>query len=309
MVAYVVVIGSAGIDIQAKPSGELRYDTSNFGAVRNAVGGVARNIAENLGKLEIDTYLLTAVGKDMSGTRVIRRSRSGGVDCAHVLRVPGTRTPNFVSILSDDDSVLMTITDIDAMKHVDADYLLAHESLIAHADMVVIDCTLDDATMSAIFDIAEHHDVRVCADPTSPTLADRLCPYLPQLYMIAPNAAETSALCGLEAPAHDRDTALEAARSLVTMGVEIAVVTMGEQGVAYADSNGSGFIRAIHTKVIDSTGAGDAFSAAVIFGLLNEVPVDEAMRLGMTAASLTISSTETVVPDLSQELLYSKLVV
>jgi hypothetical protein len=48
-------------------------------------------------------------------------------------------------------------------------------------------------------------------------------------------------------------------------------------------------------------------SGAVIFGLLNDVPVDEAMRLGVTAASLTLQSTRTVLPKLSQELLYSKL--
>ena len=93
------------------------------------------------------------------------------------------------------------------------------------------------------------------------------------------------------------------------MGGAIAVVTLGEQGVAYADGSGGGFIRAMRSQIVDSTGAGDAFSAAVIFGLLNEVTVDEAMRLGMTAASLTLQSRETVLPDLSQELLYDKLVV
>lgn len=48
-------------------------------------------------------------------------------------------------------------------------------------------------------------------------------------------------------------------------------------------------------------------TAAIIFGLLNEVPVDEAMRLGITAASLTLQTVETVVPSLNQELLYNRL--
>jgi pseudouridine kinase len=142
-----------------------------------------------------------------------------------------------------------------------------------------------------------------------PTLAVRLVDFLPSLYLVAPNAAETTALCGLPDPAQNREAAIDAARQLVSMGVKIAVVTLGEQGVAYADGSGGGFIRAVRTQVVDPTGAGDAFTAAVIFGLLNEVTVDEAMRLGMTAASLTLQSRDTVLPQLSQELLYDKLVV
>jgi pseudouridine kinase len=151
--------------------------------------------------------------------------------------------------------------------------------------------------------------VRVCADPTTPALAVKLCQYIDQLYMVSPNAAETTVLCGLADPAHDYDTAINAARHLVGLGAKIGVVTLAEQGLAYADGSGGGFIRAINTHVVDSTGAGDAFAGAVIFGLLNDVPVDEAMRLGVTAASLTLQSRQTVLPTLSQELLYDKLAI
>lgn len=50
-----------------------------------------------------------------------------------------------------------------------------------------------------------------------------------------------------------------------------------------------------------------ALSGAVIFGILNDVPIDEAMRLGVTAASLTLESEDTVLQSLSQELLYDEL--
>ena len=66
--------------------------------------------------------------------------------------------------------------------------------------------------------------------------------------MVAPNAAETTALCGLPNPATTRDNAIDAARQLVSMGVEIAVITLGAQGVAYADGSGGGFIRAVQHR-------------------------------------------------------------
>ncbi|HVU10644.1 MAG TPA: PfkB family carbohydrate kinase [Phototrophicaceae bacterium] len=306
---HVLVIGSAATNITALAPEPLLWDSANLGEVHNSVGGVARNIAENLARLEVETLLLTAVGRDVPGRRVIRQSKDRGVNCQHVRAVRDARTCTVVSVLKNETAPLLSISDFAAMEYVDSDYLWKHEPLFEQADMIVIDTTLSERALSTLFELVDRYNVRVCADPTSPTLAGRLCDYLPMLYMVAPNAAETTALCGLPDPAQTRESAIDAARHLVSLGVEIAVVTLGAQGVAYADGSGAGFIRAVNTKVVDATGAGDAFSAAVIFGLLNGVQIDEAMRLGMTAAALTLQSTETVLPELSQELLYDKLVV
>lgn len=305
--AYVLVIGSAGIDVKGRPAGQLAWEVPNPGQVRNSVGGVARNIAENLARLEVETVLLTAVGKDAAGRRVLRKSADAGVDTTHVRVVPQARTGTYLALLKPGGDLLVAVSDFQVINMIDSDYLLEHEALFAGAAMVVIDATLAPATLETVFELAERHKVRVCADPTTPAFAGRLCAHIDQIYMICPNAAETTALCGLDDPAHDHETAINTARHLVGLGVEIAVVTLGEKGLAYADSSGGGFIGSISTRVADPTGAGDAFTAAVIFGLLNEVAVDEAMRLGVTAASLTLQSRHTVLPTLSQEKLYDQL--
>jgi pseudouridine kinase len=307
---YVLVIGSSGLDIKGRfAQDDVRWETANLGRVRNAVGGVARNIAENLSRLEIPTVLLTAVGDDVEGRRVLEHNQARGIDCTYARVVSEARTSTYLALLKPDGDVLVAISDFDIMQWVDVEYLRAQEDLLADADMVVIDATLSPEVLAVIFELADRHHVRICADPTTPSLAGRLCAYIPQLHLVVPNAAETAALCGLANPAHDRDSAISAARQLVSLGAYIAVVTLGEQGLAYADGSGGGFIRAVHTNVVDATGAGDALSGAVIFGLLNDVPLDEAMRLGVTAASLTLQTTETVVPELTQELLYDRLMV
>ncbi len=83
---------------------------------------------------------------------------------------------------------------------------------------------------------------------------------------------------------------------------------MGEMGLAIRTQR----VRAIpgaHTQVSVRTGVGDALTAAVIFGLLNEMPTDEALRLGIAAAALTLRTRESVHPDLSLDLLYDQLIV
>ena len=125
--------------------------------------------------------------------------------------------------------------------------------------------------------------------------------------MITPNEAEASALCPHPVPHADREQALDAARHLVSQGVEAAVVTMAEFGVAYATAQTSGHIPAVKTEILDPTGAGDALVAAILFALQNSIPIDEAVRLGASAAALTLRTSGSVVPDLSIERLYDQL--
>ncbi|MFW5691442.1 MAG: carbohydrate kinase family protein [Chloroflexota bacterium] len=303
---HVLVIGSAGIDIKGRPPSDLTPGIPNLGMVQNSVGGVARNIAENLARLEVPVTLISAVGRDVEGARVLRVCERAGVDVRAMRRVPGLRTGTYMALLHPDGQLNVAISDFDIIRTVDTKYILQHEALFDDALMVVVDATLEPDVLVTICDLATQRNIPIAADPTNPMLAGRLCPLLNMLYLIVPNASETGALCGLS-DADDRDSALETARALVAKGVKIAVVTLGPDGLVYAHGGGVGYVRAIQTRVVDATGAGDAFTGAMLFGVLNDVPLDEAMRLGATAASLTLRSRNTVLPNLSQELLYDEL--
>jgi pseudouridine kinase len=88
-----------------------------------------------------------------------------------------------------------------------------------------------------------------------------------------------------------------------------AFVTLAEFGLCYATSETSGHLPAIRTSVADPTGAGDALVAAVIYALMNNIEIDDAARLGISAATLALKYAGTVYPDLSLEKLYNELAV
>ncbi len=304
---HVLVIGGAGLDAKGRPHTPLTPASSTPGHVRFSFGGVARNIAENLARLEVPTVLLTALGDDAPGRLILDHNQSAGIDMSHALIIPGARSSSYLAAMDHNGDLALAISDYSLVAQITPEALLDRESLFADATLIALDCNLSEAALATIFDMAEAHQVRVCADPTSVPLAGKLVAYLDRLFMVAPNADETSELCGMAAV--DMESAVEAARFLIGKGVEIAIVTLGELGLAYADANGGGHIPAVRSGVTDTTGAGDALTAGVIFGLLNDIPVDEALRLGVSAATLTIHSTESVVPELSQELLYDGLVI
>jgi pseudouridine kinase len=306
---HVLVIGSAGIDVIGRPDHTLISGASIPGRIRSSVGGVARNIAENLARLEVPTILLSAVGDDAPGERVRHRCEEAGIDISRVQVLPEKRTGHYMATLTTEGQLDNAISDYDIAHAINARYLRQHEDVLKTAELVIIDANLDDAALKTLFKLAAKHQVPICADPTAPSLAGRLRPYLNQIYMLTPNLKEAGVLCGQTVLEHAPETALDIAQFLLERGIRITVVTLGVNGLAYASGSDRSLIPAIRTEVQDETGAGDALTAGVIFGLLNEVPLDEALRLGVSAASLTLRSHETVRKDLSQELLYDQLII
>ncbi len=305
----VLVIGASGIDIKGRPNDPLQMGQSNLGVVRNSVGGVARNIAENLARLEVPTILLSAVGQDHPGDYVLSYTESAGVDMSYVLRLPDVHTGSYMAVLDQAGQLVVSVSEYDIVNAISPAYLQKHRALFAATSMIVVDANLPPRTLESVFLWAKRYDVPVCADPTSQALTPRLIKHLPDLYMIAPDALEAATLCGHPAPPESSESAIETAQCVVSHGVKIAIVTLAEQGLAYADGSSAGHIPSLHSSVVDTTGVGDALTAAVIFGLLNDMPLDEAVRLGVAAAALTLRTRETVALDLSLDQLYDDLVV
>ena len=304
--SHLLIIGAASLDTKGRAGQAIQTGTSTPGAIRISVGGVGRNIAENLARLGEPVVLLSAVGDDGSGQRILRQAAECGIDVSHVLVDGSHRTAAYLAVLDDTGNLVMSIDDMSINRDlITPDFVYRRRALFRDACMIVLDANLSPATLDTIFRLARKYEVPVCADPTTATLAPQLCPYLPDLLLVTPNGAEAEALCGIQVTG--RESGLEAAQKLVGLGVQIAIVTLGATGLVYATSQESGHVPAIECEVVDFTGAGDALTAAVVFGLLNDFAMDEAVRLGTSAAALTLQSRETVCPTLSLEQLYNQL--
>jgi pseudouridine kinase len=303
----IVVVGNAGMDIVGRPWAPLVLGSSAPGEVRLSPGGVARNVAENLARLGSPVTLVTAVGDDVGGQRILESAGEVGIDVGLCRTIPGARTGTYLALLTHEGMLHVALDDMGLSQAIGPEIFNDNPSVIQEAAAVFLDGNVPARTIVEILELAAPAGVPVAADPTSVSLAPRWHGFLKDLWLITPNEAEAAALCPHPVPHADRDRALDAARHLVGEGVEMALVTMAEFGVGYASSETSGHVPAVQTDVVDPTGAGDALTAAVIFALLNGIPLDESVRLGASAASLTLRTQGSVVPDLSLERLYDEL--
>jgi pseudouridine kinase len=304
----VLVIGAAGIDIVGRAAAPLKPATSNPGYLRLSHGGVARNVAENLVHLGTDTILMTAVGDDPQGQQLLDRVEAEGVDISPSIIDPERQTGAYLAVLGSEGNLAYGLDDMGVIGAITAEAVQAQSGLFEQASVLVLDCNLPPDTLAAAFDLAEASNLPVAIDPTSSTLAHRVQPHLDGIWLLSPNEPEAEELCPMQIPHADEARAIEAARHLTGLGIDMVMITRAEFGVGYATSEGSGHVPAVKTEISDPTGAGDALLATVIFALMNEIPPDESVRLGVTAASLTLRSHDSVVPNLSLEMLYDQFI-
>jgi pseudouridine kinase len=305
----ILLLGSSGQDIIGRLEADLQPGTSNPARIRTSYGGVARNVAENLARLGQPVKLVSVVGRDRPGNELLEYTAAAGVDVSAVLRTDLYPTGFYMGVLDPRARLRFAVDDMRVMSELTPEYIQQNQALFESASLVFVDGNLSEESLRAAVSLARKAKIPICADPASSVLAERLKPLLGKLHLITPNVAEAAILTGQAFEASDPQAALEDARALLNAGVEIALIALAEFGVVYATSETSGHVPAIQTPILDPTGAGDALTATVLFGLVNEMDLDDAVRLGVSAASLTLRHSGTVYPELTLEKLYEQLVI
>ncbi len=120
---YVTVIGGANIDIQGFPYGKLNLNDSNPGKVKISLGGVGRNIAENLVKMDIDTKLVTVIGDDPYGKKILEECKMAKIDMDDSLVIKNRFSSVYLSILDEEGDMKSAVSDMDIINEIDIDFI------------------------------------------------------------------------------------------------------------------------------------------------------------------------------------------
>lgn len=293
--AKVVVFGAANVDIGGFPDRALTAGDSNPGRVRLSMGGVGRNIACNAAALGLDVELVTALGGDTHGALLKEDcARFGvGLDCA--LTFPDEATSTYLFISDPRGDMVLAINDMAVQDRLRPEALEPALPLLEHCDVVAMDANLPEETIQYI---ARHTQAPLVADPVSAAKALRMKAALPFIDRLKPNRLEAEALTGIVI--RSKDHALTAAEALVNQGVRQVYLTLSGNGLCYADRNGARFVNGGASDIVNATGAGDAFSAALIWSAALGLSIEESARAGLAAGAIAVASRETVDPEMSE---------
>ena len=298
----IAVVGGANVDIGGFPAASLVAGDSNPGKVRLSAGGVGRNIAENAARMGLNVELVSAIGSDPNGRMLSEDCRAKGIGTQGCLIENDLSTSVYLFVVGQDGDMLYAINDMEIQARLTPEMLSSRLELLNQMDAVVIDANLPQ---ESILYLCQNLTVPIFADAVSAAKAGKLRAALPYIHCIKPNRMEAELLTGMQI--RDFVDAAEAARRMVEMGAGQVFLTMGDDGALCADAKQCVFLPCKVREVINATGAGDAFTAALVWAHCEGMGLKESGIAGMAAAQIAIASLETVSPQLSRASLLRKI--
>lgn len=293
----IAVVGSAILDVVARPTSGVERDSSNEGEVRLGAGGAGRNVAENLARLGCAVTLVTDLADDFAGRFLLDNIRGLGIE---VRRSRQGRSGVYLALLDRDGNLDRGFCST-GTEDVSPEEALAALPDLADFQAAVIDANLSEAAVAALAEQCRRLQVPFAAETVAHERARRVLPAIPGCVLIKPDRCEARTLTGL--PCGTGAEAAACARRLRAMGAGTAIVSLGADGFHFEHPGFSGCVAAAPARVADVTGAGDALFAAAFAALLKGLPPRLAAEAGRRAAALTVASPSAVSPEITPELL------
>jgi 2-dehydro-3-deoxygluconokinase len=287
----VVTLGETMVLLLAEQAGPMREATT----FRRYIAGAESNVAIGLRRLGHTAGWFSRVGDDEFGRAVVFRIRGEGVDTSHVMCDAGAATGLVIRERRDAGpieqiyyrrgSAASRLSPAD----LDADYIRGARFL----HLTGITPALSDSCRQTVFaaaEMARGAGVQVVLDPNyrsklwdPPEARVVLRSLVSQCDILLPGMDEAQLLTGLSDPEM-------AARELHGLGPRIVVVKLGAEGALALDANGQvSRAPALHLeRIVDPVGAGDAFAAGLLSGLLRDYTLQEALGLANRCGALAM---------------------
>lgn len=295
---YVCIVGGVNVDIQGFPKKSFRLKDSNPGKVKVSSGGVGRNIGENLARLGVETRLISVLGDDVYGKSIVDESRLIGLNMDDCLILKGQSTSTYLSILDEKGDMAAAISYMDIFNQMDTDFINSKAHVIENSKLCILDTNIPEELIRYI--LLNFKGKEFFLDTVSTAKSMKVKDLIGYFHTIKPNKIEAEILSGIKIK--DMDSLNRVGEYFLNKGVKRVFITLGEKGVYYNDGINFGLINGCsNVKVVNATGAGDAFMAAAVYGYLNGFDIDYCTRFSMGASILALSHEKTINPNMSVE--------
>jgi sugar/nucleoside kinase (ribokinase family) len=284
----VACVGTYIVDVLGRPVSELpqEHGSTFLEEIRMTPAGTAGGTSVDLARLGASVVAVGAIGRDAVGDFLVGALEAAGVDMVFLVRKDGVQTSASILPIPPDGSRLawhvpgansgFSLDDVpwDVLAECDAVHLGGLTRLPA----------IDGEPAGRILAHAREHGALTTADclgVRGEAAAAQIAETLPHVDIFMPNEGEALKVAG------DPDAA-SAARRFRELGARCVIVKRGPDGCLIVDDEGERAVPAMVAPVVDTTGCGDAFCAAVIAARCAGWPIDDAAELGCAAGALNL---------------------
>lgn len=280
---HVVVVGSINMDLVARVARLPRPgETLHGDQFLQCPGGKGANQAVAVARLGGRCSMVARVGDDVFGAELLGNLARSGVETRHIEPLAGCSSG--VALIGVDAAGQNAITIVaGANGRLTPEDIERQAELIAGADALLVQLEVPMSTVEAALAIAQRRGVRSVLDP-APAPESPLPPSCLNVDVISPNQSEAEVLTGVAV--RDPSSAHEAARRLRDLGAERVALKLGDQGAFWCDAETAIHVPTARVPVVDTTAAGDAFTAALTIALAEGREPASAVRFACAAGTL-----------------------
>jgi pseudouridine kinase len=293
---FVSMIGACNIDVAGIPFTKLIDKDSNPGRVSFSMGGVSRNIAENLRRLDINVELLTIFADDVYGELLKKNCLDLGIEIGNSLSIPNTTTATYVYIADSDKDMRLAISDMEIYKNITPSLLESRKESLEQSKVIVIDTCLELETIEYLL---SNINVPVFIDLVSVSRGMKVKEIIGKFHTIKPNRYEAEVLSDIKI--NNEKDLITASDFFIEKGVKQVFISLGSNGVYYNNGIEKGLLPPYKSEIVNTTGAGDSFMAGIVYGFLNDCSILDSAKIASAAASVCVSSIETISKTLSYD--------
>jgi sugar/nucleoside kinase (ribokinase family) len=252
-------------------------------SVQLATGGCALSTATALARLGTPTALCGCVGDDLLGDVMRREAEARDIGTEGLRTCSALTSASVVLDRSDGERSFLHNPGASAeLRPDDIQRALEAGPRWFHVGGALVLPSLDGEPLTAVLQRARGRGIVTSVDPVHDATGrwERLHPSLPHVDVICPNLTEARGISG-------QDSAEDCAAWLRDRGVERVAIKLGRAGAYALDGETSEFVAPFEVETRDETGAGDAFAAGLIHGLVEGLALVRAVRLGNAVGALS----------------------
>jgi ribokinase len=293
-VADVFVVGSINQDfvlsVERRPEpGETVTDAQ----LSRGNGGKGANQAAAAALLVADVQLLGRVGDDGLGEPLVEALADKGVDTSLIEASTHSSTGTaFITVTPDGENAITVAPG--ANRSLTPDDVDDASDSIAAARVLVAQMEVPPEVVLRAVEVAAERGTRALVNLAPPTQVPR--ELLEKLDPLVVNEHEAAFL--LEERVEGVDAALFAAPELLALGPRSVVITLGKEGAVFSDGESTEHVSSSEVEVVDTTGAGDAFTGALAVQLARDESLGDAVAYAVRAgaAAVTKEGTQGALP-------------
>ncbi|MCD1146629.1 winged helix-turn-helix transcriptional regulator [Peptoniphilus sp. KCTC 25270] len=292
---FVVVVGGANVDIVGKSHAPMLMDDSNPGEITMSAGGVGFNIASNLSSMKVMTELIVPYGGD-ARSQYILREKNKFLQMTHSLQFPEETTGTYLVLMDQQGEMLSGINDMSITNKITPKLLHSKINFLNEASVAVFEANLSKKTLEFL---VENVKALKVVDAVSSAKAPRLADCLDKIDVLKCNQHEASVLAGVSISSNS--DIIKAGRVLREKGVGTVVITAGSDGAFILREEESYHFYSKNLNIVNVTGAGDAFCAIMVHGLIRDLEIIDIFKNAMAASRLIIQSNNSHLTSVTEE--------